>query len=261
MSAHAVQALLVASLGWYLFTEGLHAGVAASRLARRGAAGPAPWRPLGPLVLVDEVWLVVVLALAAAGFPATDHRAWAVAGPSLLMALALSLALFALLMLGPVFRRAGRPLLALSALGCLVPFAWALALGDVAGAPWLVVAGSGVAAVAAALLLGVGFVELPMRAGAARWWRPVAGASMLALLIGCALALAPDGMLWPTGDPATLRLLAWSAVITLPGVLALQTITWRWTLARWLRGQVLVPIHAVGRPLPAPPPVEPVGRS
>lgn len=203
-------------------------------------------------MLVDEVWLVVVLAVAATAFPVTDHRAWANAAATLLPALLLSFAQFALLLLGPVFRRQQRPRRMLCVLGCLGPFAWSLALGDVAGAPWLAAAAFGCAAVAAVLLLGVGFMELPTRTGAARWRRPAWGAAVLALLIASALALAPKDLLSASGDGATLQLLAWSLVVVLPLVVTLQAIVWRWALARWLRGEGWVPIHAVDRPVPMP---------
>ena len=259
MNADAVQGLLVATLAWYLLTEGLHSGVAASGLVRRDALDPEPWVPLGPLVLIDEVWLVVVLALAATGFPATDNRAWAQAAPTLLAALTTSFAQFALLLLGPIFARPERIRRALIVLGCVVPFCWALALGDVAGASWLGASAYGVGALVATLVLGVGFVELPTRAGSARWWRPVAGAGLLALLIGSAITLAPSGVLTATGDTATLRLLAYTTVVILPGLCVLQVFTWRWALRRWIRGQVLVPIHARGRTVHAALPTKDVG--
>ena len=258
MSAHVVQALLVGSLGWYLLTEALHSGVSAATALPlgtpgSGAAGPAPWQPLGPLVLVDEVWLVVVLALAEAGFPALDQRAWAGAAGTLLVALLLSVTQFALLLLGPVFRDARRPRRALGVLGLLVPLAWAVALGDVAGAPWWAAAAFGLVALVASLLLGAGFLGLPSSSGAARWARPAGGALVLAVLIAAGLALAPGRLLSPTGDPATLRLLGWSLVVVAPVLLALQVTAWRWALSRWLRGEPLVPIHAAGRPVPPPP--------
>jgi hypothetical protein len=95
-------------------------------------------------------------------------------------------------------------------------------------------------------------VDLPTSAGAApraRWARPAAGALGLALLIGLAFALAPDGLLAPTGDAGTLRLLAWTLLAVAPAVLVLQVTAWRWALSRWLRGEPLVPIHAADRPV------------
>ena len=159
MSAQVVEALCAAVLCWFLLVEALHSGVSAAWLMRAGRRRVPPWRPLGPLVLVDEVWLVVLLVLPATGLGEPVEELWRRAGLALLAAVLLSTLQFVMLLLAPALRRPHRVARALALTGTLVPIAWALALGLAAGADPLLALAYAAAALAAVLSLGPGVLD------------------------------------------------------------------------------------------------------
>ena len=300
-NADLVVALCVAVLGWFLLVEALHCGVSVVSVLRPGRPGALPWRVLGPLVLVDEVWLVVLLVLPATGLGTPVEDGWRQAWLALLLAILLSSAQFALLLLAPVMRNVQGARRALAVTGTLLPVVWAVALGLAFDADPLLAGSYGVAALAAALTLGHGVLDRwgdesdvssagrrwPVLAGltgaalalagASAWaenastsvstWVPVAvagavtfsserqalvrvGVAAAALLALIGAAVASTDALRSDADPATLRIVVVTALLTLPVLIALQAWVWRLAVAAWAAQRPLQPVHA--RPVAVP---------
>lgn len=241
MSAALVVALCAAVLGWFLLVEALHSGLSAASLVRPGRRRVPPWRVLGPLVLVDEVWLVVLLVLPATGLGESVEGMWRRAGPALLAAVLLSTLQFAMLLLAPALRRPHTVARALTVTGTLVPPGWVLALGYASGADPLLTLAYAAAALAAVLSLGPGvldgWVEPTGPPTGPAWPLPgmLAGAALLLtsgsalagsqspLLVAAAPATAAAVVTGTTGRPARVRAgVAAAAVLTLTGA-ALST--------------------------------------
>ena len=241
MSAAVVVAMCAAVFGWFLLVEALHSGVSAGSLVPPGRRRVPPWRVLGPLVLVDEVWLVVLLVLPATGLGDPVEELWRRAGPALLAAVLLSTLQFAMLLLAPALRRQHAVARALTVTGMLVPPAWVLALGWASGAGLLLTLGYAAAALAAALSLGWGvldgWVEPSGSPGGPAWPLPgILTGAALVLSFGAALAGSQASLLvtaapvaaavvvtGTTGRPARIRAgVAAAAVLTLIGA-ALST--------------------------------------
>ena len=263
---------------WFLLVEALHAGTSiAAVLPGRHRRRPA-WRVLGALVLLDEVWLVLLLAWVQTAFPALEHRLW---GPGLwpvtLAAVLLSVAQFALLLLSPVLlpglsrgavggaspdhdRTADRRLQGLQAVvGVSVVLAWCGVLAGLADASATTTAVAAVLAAAAATLVGLAAQGWHERARGAAWSASGTGAAATALvgasgvvaLTWAALVAADPALVSPGGGASTLRLLAWAAALTAAPLLAGQGLAWRWVLRNpdatdWLAAIVPDRSHPAG---------------